>query len=77
MFTIVDDISRSPRSSDASLVLNWRKNVGTHPNFQSVDGDELAFVITHFADKVNAMELTIIKLLVYKTSSYVIDVSQG
>ena len=61
MFTIVDDESRSPRSSDATLVLNWRRNVGKHPNFQAVEGDELAFVITHFADKVRATALTIIK----------------
>ena len=61
MFTIVDDESKTPRSTDATLVLNWRRNVGSHPNFQPVDGDELAFVITHFADKVKAMALTIIK----------------
>ena len=52
MFTIVDDESKSPRSTDTTLVLNWRRNLGEHPNFTAVEGDDLAFIITHFADKV-------------------------
>ena len=52
MFTIVDDESKSPRSTDATLVLNWHRNLGEHPNLTAVEGDELAFVVTHFADKV-------------------------
>jgi len=54
MFTIVDDESKSPRSTDVSLVRNWRRNLGTHPNFTAVERDELAFIITHFADKVRS-----------------------
>ena len=52
MFTILDDESKSPRTTDATLVLNWRNNVKDHPNFRAMNGDELAFVITHFADEV-------------------------
>ena len=52
MFTIIDDESKSPRATDASLVLNWNKNIGTHQHFRLLDGDELAFVISHFADEV-------------------------
>ena len=57
MFTIVDDQSKAPRANDNSLVLAWRTNLGDHPSFKAVEGDELAFVITHFADRVRATTL--------------------
>ena len=52
MFTILDDESKSPQTTDSSLVRNWSNNLSDAQNFKSVSGDELAFVITHFADEV-------------------------
>ena len=52
MFTILDDESKSPKTTDSSLVLNWSKNLSDAQNFKPVSGDELGFVITHFADEV-------------------------
>ncbi|KAI0242734.1 Myosin-IIIa [Lamellibrachia satsuma] len=52
LFAILDDESKSPRATDTTLVRNWCKHLGDHPNFSRIEGDELGFCITHYADQV-------------------------
>ena len=52
LFSILDSESKSPQATDATLVQNLGKLLEGQPQFSRIEGDELGFRITHYADEV-------------------------